>query len=98
MISKMFGVFLSRRLLLDALARVGTEAAGLVLKECITGGKVTKELHRIVFGIGWVRGLNLAYVKQVMVSANQISCRKHVFLIIFFHNFAGNLSTPNCCR
>ena len=24
--------------------------------------------------------------------------RKHVFLIIFFHNFAGNLSTPNCCR
>ena len=50
------------------MAHVGTEAAGIVLKECVAGGKLNKELDRIVFGIGWVRGIDTAYMKQVMVS------------------------------
>lgn len=55
-------------MLLDAMARIGTEAAGACLKELITGGKITKELYRVTYGAGWVRGLNTAYMKHVMVS------------------------------
>lgn len=59
---------LQRRLVLDALARVGTEAAGVVLNECITGRKFPKELERIAFGVGWVRGLDYRFMKHVLVS------------------------------
>ncbi|CAB4031602.1 vitellogenin N domain, partial, partial [Paramuricea clavata] len=53
-------------LLIDAMARVGTEAAGIVLKECITEGKMAKKLHRITFGVGWVRGLDTGFMKNVL--------------------------------
>ncbi len=54
----------------DALARVGTEAAAIALKECVTGGKVIKNLERLAIGLGWVRGLDTAYIKRVLVSGN----------------------------
>jgi hypothetical protein len=50
------------------MARVGTEAAGIVVKECITEGKMARKLHRIAFGVGWVRGLDTGFMKNVLVS------------------------------
>ena len=73
-----------KRLLLDAIAHVGTEAAGIVLKECVAGGKVNKELGRIVFGIGWVRAINAAYMKQVLAICEQ-------------QNVAANASIHRSC-
>jgi hypothetical protein len=65
---------LQRLLLIDAMARVGTEAAGIVLKECITEGKMAKKLHRIAFGVGWVRGLDTGFMKNVLVSGKFKLC------------------------
>ena len=49
------------------MAQTGTEAAAVVLKECIDGGKVAKELDRIAHGVGWVRGLDTAFMRKVLV-------------------------------
>ena len=58
---------LQRLVLLGAVAQVGTQAAGVVLRECVNGGKFLKELPEIAFGVGWVRGLDTAYMRHVMV-------------------------------
>ncbi|XP_028396275.1 vitellogenin-2-like [Dendronephthya gigantea] len=55
-----------KRVLLGALAQVGTEPAGIALRECVIQGKFIKQLPEITFGVGWVRGLNTAFMKHVV--------------------------------
>lgn len=60
--------FTSRKLVLDAFARIGTEDAGEVIQSLVAKGKLNKHLERVMVGLGWTRFSKISYISKVMVS------------------------------